>query len=261
MPELPDVEIFKKYMDATSLHHKINDVAVIETKVLEGVSARKLRARLVDRSFESTRRHGKYLFARLEERSWLVFHFGMTGALKYYKTESDHVKYVRVRFFFSNGYDLVYISQRMLGRIRLVPFAEEFIGSNEWGPDALAIDYGRFAEAVRKSRGPIKTTLMNQKLIAGIGNIYADEILFQSRLHPTTPGNKMKPQAIENLFHNVKTGLKQAIQWRADPGNFPKGHLLPHRNQGADCPVCGQKLKTVKVAGRTAYFCPRCQAR
>jgi len=144
MPELPDVEIFKKHMDATSLHHKIRDVFVINTKVLNSISAKKLQNKLKDRSFESTMRYGKYLFAKTDENFWLVLHFGMTGNLKYFKNKRRNIEYGRILFCFTNDYTLAYISQRMLGKVGLTVSVEEFIKDKSWGPDALDIEHDVF---------------------------------------------------------------------------------------------------------------------
>jgi formamidopyrimidine-DNA glycosylase len=102
---------------------------------------------------------------------------------------------------------------------------------------------------------------MNQKIIAGIGNIYADEVLFQSKIHPKSSVDKLKEDSIEKLFKNMKKVLTKAIRGQADPQKFPDSYLLPYRNADNNCPVCGTKIRIVKVSGRTAYFCPDCQVK
>jgi formamidopyrimidine-DNA glycosylase len=120
MPELPDVEIYKRYLDAKSLHKKIKKIDVTSTEILEGISARRLKSSLGGRAMKSSRRHGKYLFAELGASLWLVFHFGMTGDLLYYDRKDDTPDYARLILTFSNWYHLAYISQRLLGRIALI---------------------------------------------------------------------------------------------------------------------------------------------
>jgi formamidopyrimidine-DNA glycosylase len=165
MPELPDVEIFKRYMDTTSLHLEIGDISVNSTKVLKSISAKRLKSQLRKRSFEPTRRYGKYLFAQTDKDLWLVLHFGMTDYLKYYKRESRDIEYIRILFSFNNGYHLAYISQRMPGNVSLAPSVEKFIEKLKYGPDAFETNYETFRSAVKKSRGALKSTLMNQKII------------------------------------------------------------------------------------------------
>ena len=261
MPELPDVEIFKRYLNATSLYQKIEDVCVNNTKVLKSISPEKLKSQLKNRSFESTMRYGKYLFAETDKDFCLMLHFGMTGSLKYFKNENRDIEYVRVLFSFTNGYHLAYISQRMLGKVGVTPSVEIFIEKQKWGPDALKMDYETFEGVIGKSRGAVKSTLMNQKLVAGIGNIYSDEILFQSKIHPKTPVDKLNQCRVKYLFGNMKKVLTKAVRWHADPREFPDTYLLPCRDKENKCPLCGTEIKTVKVSGRTAYFCPKCQTK
>src|SRR5215207_5968721 len=186
MPELPDVEAFKRYMDATSLHQKIRFVGVRSEKILGDFSARTLQSTLKGRTFESTRRHGKNLFAGLDGGGWMLMHFGMTGRLTYFKDPDEEPLHSRLLFAFDNDNHLAFVCQRMFGKVDLIEDPEEFAREKGLGPDALDLDGGSFRERLNGTRGGVKATLMNQKILAGIGNIYSDEILFQARLHPRT---------------------------------------------------------------------------
>ncbi|MFP4082153.1 MAG: Fpg/Nei family DNA glycosylase [Candidatus Aminicenantes bacterium] len=260
MPELPDVQVYKQYLDATSLHKTIKNVKVEDSRVLSNVTPGKLRNRLKGHKIESSRRHGKYLLAFLDAGFWLSFHFGMTGRLKYFKKMEKDPAHDRVLLSFVNGYHLAYVSQRMLGELEVVEDREEFIKKKEMGEDALSIDLESFTKVVKGRRGSIKSTLMNQKLIAGIGNIYADEILFHSRIHPKTQASKLREGDFQKIFNNMTKVLEKAIRCQVDPERFPDSYLLPHRHQEGKCPRSHGNLETVKISGRTAYFCPRCQA-
>ena len=143
-------------------------------------------AKLTGNRFEASRRHGKHLLVRLRSDGWLTLHFGMTGSLVYFRRTSDDPPYDRVRFDFEGGRHLAYVNRRMLGRVGLADDADEFIRAEELGRDALdpAFDLEAFNRAIEGRRRDIKSVLMDQTLMAGIGNIYADEILFQARLHP-----------------------------------------------------------------------------
>ena len=182
MPELPDVEVFKRYLDATSLHQEIEEVDVRTRQLLENTSIRHLRRGLEGRRFESTRRHGKNLFAGLDDGDWLLLHFGMTGDLAYFKHIEDDPQYDRLLLTFANGYHLAYVSQRKLGELALIEGVDEFVEQKDLGPDALN-DLGRdtFEEIVAGRRAMAKSLLMDQQTIAGIGNVYSDEILFQAQ--------------------------------------------------------------------------------
>src|SRR3984893_16257442 len=215
MPELPDVEIFKRYLDATSLHQRISGVDVRSAYVLKGVSARELERRLKGRCFESSRRHGKHLFVRTNGNLWLRLHFGMTGSLRYFKHEEQAPRHTRVLFVLPNAHSLAFEDQRKFGEIGLIEDVKKFLKKRALGPDALDITLSQLREIFGKHRGAVKTILLNQKLIAGIGNIYADEILFRVRIHPATQVSALKDKTVAKIFRAARYILKKAIEAEA----------------------------------------------
>ena len=255
MPELPDVETFKRYLNATSLHQRIANVDVRSAYVLKGVSARELERRLKRRRFESSRRHGKHLFVRTDGDFWLRLHFGMTGSIHYFKRPEQAPKHTRVFFVFANTHCLAFEDQRKFGEVGLIEDVNEFLKKRALGPDALDVSLGQFREIFAKHRGAVKTILLNQKLIAGIGNIYADEILFRTRVHPATQISSLSGKTVTKLFRATRCILKRAIEANADVALMPKSWLLPHRGKGGKCPGCGRKLRSATIGGRTAWFC------
>jgi formamidopyrimidine-DNA glycosylase len=261
MPELPDVEIFKRYLDATSLHQRIDDVEVRNTYILKDVTARELARGLKGRRFESSRRHGKHLFVRAEGKLWLRLHFGMTGSLDYFKNGEQAPRHTRVLFVFADNHRLAFDDQRQFGQIGLLKDVDEFLKERALGPDALDLDLPEFRKIVGKRRGSVKSILMNQRLIAGIGNIYADEILFRARMHPATEISRMGDKALTKLFRATRYILEKAIAAKADVNHMPKSWLLSHRGKGGKCPRCGRKLRSARIGGRTAWFCAHCQKR
>src|SRR6266581_2528915 len=261
MPELPDVENFKRYLNATSLHQRIIGVDVRSAYILKGVSARELARRLKGRCFESSRRHGKHLFVRADGDLWLRLHFGMTGSLHYFKHPEQPPTHTRVLFVFANTYRLAFEDQRKFGEVGLLKDVDEFLKKRALGPDALSINLSQFRTIFQERRGAVKTILLNQKLIAGIGNIYADEILFRARIHPATQISALKEKTFAKLFRAARDILKKAIKAKADMDRMPKSWLLPHRGKGGKCPRCGRELKSATIGGRTAWFCAHCQKR
>ena len=263
MPELPDVELYKHRLDAHALRRKITGVVVSDARILGDLAKKEFVARLEGNRLESSRRHGKHLLVRLARDGWLTLHFGMTGDLRYLEPGGDDVRYDRVRLDFGNG-RLAYVNRRMLGRVGLADDADAFIAAEELGPDALdpAFDLAALAAAL-DGRRDVKTVLMDQSVVAGIGNIYADEILFQARLHPKTPGRTLSQAKRRALHGKITEVLTTAIESGAGAEqlleHLPKGYLLPQRHEGGSCPRCGGKLATLKAAGRTSYYCPRCQ--
>jgi formamidopyrimidine-DNA glycosylase len=261
MPELPEVEAFKRYFDASSLHRRIDGVEVPSAYVVKGVSGRELARRLKGRRFESSRRHGKHLFVRTDGNIWLRFHFGMTGSLRYFKCKQNAPPHARVLFIFENDYRLAFDDQRKFGEIGLVKNMDEFLKKRALGPDALDIDLKEFNDILAKHGGSVKSILMNQRLIAGIGNIYADEILFRVRIHPATQVFDLNNKEVEALFRSMRYILERAIDSKADADLMPESWLLAHRGKGGRCPRCGRELKSAKIAGRTTWFCSHCQRR
>jgi formamidopyrimidine-DNA glycosylase len=266
MPELPDVELYKRYLDRHALHQTIERVVVNDARILGKLPAKAFAARLTGNSFEDAKRHGKHLLVRLKNGGWLTLHFGMTGNLLYFRDEADDPPYDRVRFDFAGGRHLAYVNRRMLGRVGLADDADAFIEGEHLGPDALdpAFDLGAFARAIEGRRRDVKSVLMDQALIAGIGNIYADEILFQARLHPQRPVTSLDEGQRMELFRQIRQVLQNAIECGAGAERFferlPDDYLLPHRDKGGRCPRCGSPIATLKAAGRTSYYCLRCQA-
>jgi formamidopyrimidine-DNA glycosylase len=256
VPELPDVEVFKRYADATSLHQKLGSVEVRNAKILGGVSARRLRSALKERAFESTRRHGKNLFVELDDGGWMLMHFGMTGNLAYFENPNDEPSHSRVLFAFENGHHLAFDDARMFGKVDLVEDPDHFIRKKKLGPDPLELDADSFGEHFQGRRGGIKAALMNQQIVAGIGNIYSDELLFQARLHPRASVERLDGEALDTLHRGTHRVLKTAIERGASPQELPDSFLLSHRQEGEECPRGNGEIRKTKAAGRTAYFYP-----
>lgn len=259
MPELPDVEIFKRYVNATSLHQRIRSVEVRNEKILGNISARKLQSALKGRRFEIVRRHGKHLFVGLDDDSWLMLHFGMTGRLKYFEDIDQDPPHDRFLISFENHYILAFDDARMFGKVNLVEDPDEFVREKELGPDPLELNAASFRERLEGRRGGVKAALMNQKVVAGIGNIYSDEILFQTRIHPRTSIERLDEAALKGLHEQTLRILETAIERGADSHKLPGSFLLSHRREGEECPRGNGEIRKTTAAGRTAYYCPACQ--
>lgn len=265
MPELPDVANFKRYLDATALHRRIARVTVSEPRIVAGGTSRALAERLTGRRFEAGERRGKHLFVRLDDGGWMVLHFGMTGYLAAYEDAGEEPRHSRVRFDFDDGGHLSYVNQRLLGEVRAVDDRDAFVAAKALGPDALdeALDRDAFVGLLEGKRGAIKGALMDQSLIAGIGNLCADEILFQAGLHPKASVAALDADTLAMLYRVMRRVLETMIERGAGSerllDRLPDGWLLPRRAEGAACPRCGARIETTKVSGRTTYFCPRCQ--
>lgn len=262
MPELPEVEMFRRYFDRTSLQQKIKEVRLYSPEMLRGISPKKLRDELKGHEFVSTGRHGKYLFAQLDTGRDLVLHFGMTGHLKYFNDPDKSPSYVRLLIQFANDYNLAFDCLRKLGKISFADDRRKFINDKKLGPDVLAddFDFNSFLQIVSPKKGSVKSILLNQHTLAGIGNLYADEILFQSRINPSQRINELSKAKKKRLFEAIKPVLVATIERKADWRKLPKNYLLKNRGKEGKCPSCKTLLKRETVAGRTTYYCPKHQA-
>jgi formamidopyrimidine-DNA glycosylase len=261
MPELPDVEVYKKYLDATSLHQEIEDVEITAAKMLEGGGKDKYAGRLKGQVFTKTHRQGKTLFVRCGDESWLVLHFGMTGYLDYAGDNNEPPKHTRMVIFFEGGNRLAFVSQRMLGKIGWTEDPGKYAEEQGLGPDALSEHWNmdNFEQLFEGSKTDVKKVLMDQKHISGIGNVYTDEILFHAGLRPDRKASELEREEISALHRSMLHVLKTATEREANPEKVPGSWLLPRRESGADCPGCKGKVKKTKIGGRGCYYCPDCQ--
>jgi formamidopyrimidine-DNA glycosylase len=263
VPELPDVENFKRYLDATGLHKRIEHVTLSSDKILHGITRHKLAAALTSHAMSRTHRHGKHLFAELDDGPWLMLHFGMTGFLAYFKHLEDDPEHDRLRLDFANGYHLAFVNQRLFGEVGLVEDIDAFVAEQKLGPDALGLDEDGFRALLADRRGQLKSALMDQSLIAGIGNVYSDEMLFQAGIHPKTQVSDLDDAVLHRLYAAMMNVLTVAIDKGAGSeelfDNLPDDWLLPRREEGAICPRCGGTISKISAAGRGAYICPKCQ--
>lgn len=263
MPELPDVERFKDYFDSTSLKKRIEKASALDDFLLKGVSPATLKKRLEGRRFEKTRRWGKYLFARADSGGWLVLHFGMTGSLDYYSSGQEQPRFTRLRLDFEDGGHLAYVNQRRLGRVGWTHDPEAFARRERLGPDAMSgnLSLEEFKELLSVRGRAIKPVLMDQSIISGIGNLYADEILFQARIDPRTPARELDDEAVGRLYRAMRKVLAVAARTEIEHRPLPRAFLMPHRKEGDKCPGCAGPVQRTKIAGRSTYFCPGCQRR
>jgi len=261
MPELPEVEQFRRYFDSTSLNRTVEGVRVRDSRILRGCSGSSLGRALHGKTFRSSLRRGKYLIAETDGEWQVILHFGMTGSLHFSPSRSPDPTGAVVTFRFADGSSLAYISQRLLGQVRLTRQWETERAIATLGPEPLDPEFSLAAFSIRlRSRNArIKTLLMNQRFVAGIGNLYSDEILFQSQLHPLQKASDLTHLQIKRLYRATRRVLHLAVARNADARRFPRHYLFPHRDIGSLCPRCKSPLASLRMTGRTAIFCPHCQ--
>lgn len=262
MPELPDVEIMGRYLADTSLHKRIERVEVLDDYVIKRVSKELFKSSLTGVTFKEVDRRGKFLEVSTDSKYDLAIHFGMTGYLRYVTREKDYSKYVRIIFGFQE-HDLRYISKRKLGGLYIVKDGnfDSISTIREMGPEPLddTFTFDKFKSIVDGRSAMIKALLLDQSFIAGIGNVYADEILFQAGIRPDRKISDVDQQQLHTLFQEMKQVLQTAIQHETDFKGLQQTFLTPHRDPEGRCPKCRAPLKTVKISSRTSYWCENCQ--
>ncbi|HML04327.1 MAG TPA: Fpg/Nei family DNA glycosylase, partial [Methanobacterium sp.] len=178
---------------------------------------------------------------------------------KCFKNPDDKPLYDRILFNFEDNSHLAFIDPRKFGKIYLTSEISNFITQKKLGPDALNIDLKTFKNLYNKRRGAAKSALMNQHVMTGVGNIYSDEILYQARVHPKTPFNALNDAKITEIFNIMKEVLNTSLNRQLNGQNLPNSYIIPHRIRNGKCPDSDTKLETIKIAGRTSYYCPECQ--
>lgn len=258
MPELPDVEVFRRYLESTSLDRPIEHVHVLDADLL-GVPRQRLASLLTGHRIIGTKRRGKHLGALVNSGGVLILHFGMTGFLESCEDDAEPPDHTALLLDFEDGTHLAYVNVRKLGKISAADDFDAYVAREKIGPDALEFSAGELGSLFSGRRGTVKGLLMNQELIAGLGNVYADEILYDAKVAPTRKAADVDESEIKSIHSSMRRVIDKAIECEARPDRMPRTWLLPHRDEGGDCPRCGTSLRADKVSGRTTWWCPCCQ--
>lgn len=257
MPELPDVEGFRRYFDRHAAGRRIERLEA-DRDIVRNSSPQGLGRALTGRRFDRPERHGKWLICPAG-KTRLLLHFGMSGRLVWSGQEPESHPHDRLTLGLDGG-DLRYRSQRKLGGAWLVRAGQDVEDvTGPIGPDAMALEEGALAELVGRGKGAVKSALMNQKLVSGLGNITVDEILWDSRTDPRRDRTDLSEAALKELEQSAHRVLQESARHGRVPDS--RGWLTSQRGASEPtCPRCGTGLRTPKVGGRTTYLCPRCQS-
>lgn len=271
MPELPEVETVRRGLKPLIAGRTIEQVNVLWDNIIDGDTTL-FAQQLQGARFLDIKRRGKYLIFVLD-RFELVSHLRMEGKYQVVATDTPITKHTHVIFTLDNGEDLRYLDVRKFGRMAVLEkgTAEKYAGIKKLGPEPTAETFlaQDFAQKLAKKNKPIKNVLLDQTVVAGIGNIYADEILFLSKIHPLTWASSLNPKEINLLHDTIIAVLAEAIK---DGGTTirtfenaigKEGHhqaaLLVYGKKGEPCPVCKTTIEKIVVGGRGTYYCPHCQ--
>lgn len=272
MPELPEVETVRQGLRNLMLHKTIATIQVRWDKIIKGDTDQFIAA-LKGQTFEEIDRRGKYLLFRLTHHLTIVSHLRMEGKYRVVPQEQPLTKHTHVIFNFTDGSALRYLDMRKFGRMMLIKTGNEaqVPGLNTLGPEPTAADFSvaDFAQCLNRHKKAIKSTLLDQTTVAGLGNIYADEVLWMSEINPLQPANRLSSAQIKILHDNIISELKRATKAKGTTirsytdaygatGGF-KMALSVYGREGTPCPRCGTTIKKIKVGQRGTHFCPQCQ--
>ncbi|MEA1963714.1 MAG: DNA-formamidopyrimidine glycosylase [Candidatus Aerophobetes bacterium] len=273
MPELPEVETIRRDLKEKVKGKKVKRVVVVNDKCIKMPDSREFISGIEGRFFQQINRRGKYLIIGLDSGDNLVIHLKLTGRLIYSLREKK-LNYSKIIFVFYDSTQLIFTDMRGFGNVWLL-FDKEFqrIPSlNNLGPEPLEKGFtlNKFKKILKGKRSDIKSLLMNQGFIAGIGNVYSQEALFLSEIHPKRKALSLRDEEIDRLYNNLRGILDEAISYRGssvdayvdlqgEKGEY-EPHLMVYGRKGKKCFQCGTIIQKISIKGRGTYFCPSCQS-
>ncbi len=273
MPEMPEVETIKRDLEKKMRGKRVERVIIKNKKSVKMPTPSEFIRRIEGKVFTGVERRGKFLLLGLDSEDSLVIHLKLTGRLIYSK-KGEELGYSRVVFVFQDNTQLSFTDIRGFGGIWLIRDREfqKIPTLDNLGPEPLAEDFtvAKFGDLLKGKIGKIKSLLMNQEFMAGIGNIYSQEALFLSQIHPERIPSSLADEEIEKLYENLRQVLKKAISYRGSSvdtyvdlegkkGSF-ESQLKVYGREGEPCFKCGTSIKRIEVSGRGTYFCPNCQS-
>ncbi|MBN2199625.1 MAG: bifunctional DNA-formamidopyrimidine glycosylase/DNA-(apurinic or apyrimidinic site) lyase [Candidatus Aminicenantes bacterium] len=268
MPELPEVETIARGLARRFVGRRILRCRHLSPHLLEGRGRSVLRA-LRGRRILDIRRRGKHLIFVVDGGYVMVFHLKMTGQFLASAAEDTRDRHTHLVLSFDRGRELRFRDTRKFGRLRLARKDAQAALPKGLGPEPLEVGRNRFLELLGRRRGRLKSLLLNQGFVAGIGNIYADEILFEARLSPVRPASGLEPSEAQRLWSGMRRILSRAVTCGGSsirdytdadgrPGRFQFEHKVYGR-AGRPCPRCGVPIRRLVIGGRSTHFCPFCQ--
>jgi formamidopyrimidine-DNA glycosylase len=261
MPELPEVENELLNFQTYALGQTILRAVVYEPRLIKRPSPSAFAKSLRGRQMVDASRRGKYLIVTLDDGHALILHFGMGGGLTLYQGKECRPRFTRIDFVLASGWMMAFTCPRNICRVMLTKQSSDVPAIDVMGPEPLGSEFtfSYLKQQIERSPGrQIKALLMDQSRIAGIGNIYADEILYLAGVRPDRASSSLTEQEIKGIYRNTRLVLRRAIRTGGDP-EFPPEFLVSRSGRGDGCTRCDTDIEKIKVGGRTSYFCPQCQ--
>ena len=272
MPELPEVETVKETLKKLVVGKKIIGITVNYNNIIEYPNVQLFKKEIINQTINDIKRRGKWLLFDLDNY-YLLSHLRMEGRYFYKNKNDEHLKHEHVIFNFSDETELRYLDSRKFGKMHLIEKKDAYnqkplneLGLEPWD-DNLTVSY--LKEKYKNKKLPIKTAILDQSIIVGIGNIYADEILFLSNINPLQKASLLNDNELFNIIKYTKEILEKAIlnggttirSYESSEGVHGKFQqsLLVHNRENENCPNCKNKIIKIRVGGRGTYYCPNCQ--
>lgn len=268
MPELPEVETVRQTLRNFVLGHHIEAIDVLWPNMIDG-DIEQFKNQLVGQTIHEISRKGKYLIFIFDDVA-MISHLRMEGKYLYETTDTSIEKHSHVLFHLDRGMDLRYHDVRKFGRLEIVS-KENYLDElplSKLGPEPFDLDWKEFKKSIQTSHLPVKTVLLDQTKIAGLGNIYANEVLYRAKIHPMTKASDLSDARIKKIIEMSCEVLNEAIQMggttiRSFSSNGIHGlfsqKLDVHGRFKETCHRCGHTITKKKINGRTAYYCSHCQ--
>lgn len=273
MPELPEVETVKCTLQAKLTGLTFTGAQVMLPKILRELEPEEFNKKIKNKKILKVSRRGKYLLINLSGGYTMAVHLRMTGRLVYISDDRPPAKHTHVVFHLDNGHRLFFADMRQFGMIWLAPTSslESLSGYKDLGVEPLDECFTRdfLKKELRRRHTRIKPLLLDQRFIAGLGNIYTDEALYRAGVDPERLAKTLTPRETAKLYHAVKDVLSEGIEHRGTTfrdfidgdgrtGGYQE-HLRVYNREGKPCPHCGRAIQKKKVGGRGSYYCPACQ--
>lgn len=271
MPELPEVEYVARQLRETLIGSRIMRVEVLWPRAVSQMSPEDLIARLTGRRVLAVGRRAKYLVLTLDSGESLVIHRRMSGNLRLARAD-EAAPYTRIALTLSSGRRLLFTDPRKFGRMTIATPEELPVLFARLGPEPLDADFTSevLGERLARRTRPIKAALLDQSVVAGLGNIYADEALFRARIHPLRSAGTLTPDEVIALHEGIQGALHTGIQHGGTTFGRHRGlydeqgsnleHVEVYRRTGMPCLRCGTPVVRIRLAQRSTHFCPQCQA-
>lgn len=270
MPELPEVETIARQLKKITIDSRVEKVQVKLNKIVR-TGPRKLATLLKGACFKDVRRMGKQLVFEFDRDRFLVVHLKMTGQFLWSNGDAELPKHVHVVFLLNDGNRLLYRDMRQFGYFLGFSGPEFALWQNnlDIGPDPFQIKEKEFVNHLSTRKTRIKPLLLDQSFISGLGNIYVDEALYASGIHPLSQAGNIPASQARDLFKAIRRILREAIKLKgstiqnymdleSESGQYQNKHLVYHQ-QGKPCPTCGREIEKMVVGGRGTHTCPHCQ--